>query len=374
MVQVGNRRAGYNKNYLIVILLLVIFLNFNTIYTLKLRVLDHDDASTTSSRPFDGYGLGIPPDGQAENLPSLEATTEEKEKVNKLRNYNNYGGEDDKTHLGGFTEVDPEGISPALWKEMMSYFGVKSMLDVGCGRGFSTLWFHLQGVKAQCVEGSKDALKQNLLRKVVAEEGEDPDEYVVEHDFTRGPWWPEKTVDAVWAIEFLEHISRNYQKNYLATFKKAAFIFATHSRWGGWHHTEVHEPEWWINRMEMYGFKYSETLSKKGKGIVGEERSEKIPFPSGGVYHGDRIQSTLMVFINPAVASLEEHAHLLGEAGCYQDKIGDLQCGEERNPRARAINSPLPDEFKPIPYSEKKHKEWEEIVKANVATKDTKKD
>lgn len=41
-----------------------------------------------------------------------------------------YGGKGDKPHLGGFTELDPDGMSPALWKWMIEYVGVKSLLDV----------------------------------------------------------------------------------------------------------------------------------------------------------------------------------------------------------------------------------------------------
>ena len=30
----------------------------------------------------------------------------------------------------------------------------------------------------------------------------------MEHDFTRGAWWPDQTVDAVWCVEFSEHVQR----------------------------------------------------------------------------------------------------------------------------------------------------------------------
>jgi hypothetical protein len=92
---------------------------------------------------------------------------------------------------------DTAGISPSLWKHMMEYFGVKTLLDVGCGRGVSTSWFHLQGVKATCVEGSKDARSKNLLITLISEDGKNPsavDERYIEHDYTRGPWWPSETV------------------------------------------------------------------------------------------------------------------------------------------------------------------------------------
>jgi len=187
----------------------------------------------------------VPPKGSPPNLPAARATEEEMKGFHHIREKYKYGGNGDKAHLGGFTNVDPEGISPYLWREMMEYFGVKTLLDVGCGRGFSTSWFHMQGVKVQCVEGSHDAIQQSLLPALAkadqeAKGGKDDSDIVVEHDFSLGPWWPSETVDAVWCVELTEHVGRNFQDNYLTAFKKAAFIFVTHSNWGGWHHTEVH--------------------------------------------------------------------------------------------------------------------------------------
>lgn len=136
--------------------------------------------------------LGIPP-GEAINLPSIRVEEEAVDSERKI-----YGGNGDKKHLGGFTELDLAGISPAVWRKMLTEFGVHSVLDVGCGRGTSTSWFALHGAKVLCVEGSHDAIEKSMLTDVV------PDG-VVEHDFSRGPWWPADTYDAAWAVEFLEH-------------------------------------------------------------------------------------------------------------------------------------------------------------------------
>lgn len=109
----------------------------------------------------------------------------------------------------------PLGVSPSLWKHMVSYFGVKSLLDVGCGKGVSTSWFVTHGLDfVQCVEGSHDAVSQSIIPN--------SEQYVVEHDFSRGAWWPDRTVDAAWAVEFTEHVGRNYQPNYITAFRKAA--------------------------------------------------------------------------------------------------------------------------------------------------------
>jgi SAM-dependent methyltransferase len=141
------------------------------------------------------YGL-TPPKGKAIALPSIRTGDQNTVKAGGL-----YGGIGDKQHLGGFTDLDHHGVSPAAWKWMVKYVGVHSVLDVGCGRGISTSWFYFHGVDVLCVEGSHDAVERTVL----------PDKnLVVEHDFSRGPWWPEKTYDAVWCVEFLEHVREQY--------------------------------------------------------------------------------------------------------------------------------------------------------------------
>ena len=128
------------------------------------------------------------------NLPSVRLSPEEEKKAATIRTI--YGGKGDALHLGGFTQLDTMGISENLWNYMMGPLAIKSVVDVGCGKGVSTNYFRKQGARVLCVEGSHDAVTQSLL----------PPELVVEHDFSRGPWWPEDTFDAVWSVEFLEVI------------------------------------------------------------------------------------------------------------------------------------------------------------------------
>jgi hypothetical protein len=137
------------------------------------------------------------------------------------------------------------------------------------------------------------------------------------------------------------------------------------------HHTEVHSTEYWIERFEMQGFKYSKTMSEKARTIINNEISAKIPFPTGDIYGGYHMLTNFMVFINPSVASRPEHAHLLAEPGCYNDleqESGNtaIQCGEELNTNAKSLSTPLPDYYKPIPYKEVKHLEWEALIVDNV--------
>jgi Methyltransferase domain len=189
------RNQDSSCNVSIWILLLSNFL----VYQLSSLSNESTDAfRTTDTLPSETSLENVlsPPKGKAVALPSVRIATD------SLQSEQQYGGKGDKAHLGGFTDMDHHGISPAVWKWMVSYIGVHSVLDVGCGRGFSTSWFHFHGIDVLCVEGSHDAFENTVIPDTTR---------IVEHDFSRGPWWPEKTYDAVWCVEFLEHVCFQFQ-------------------------------------------------------------------------------------------------------------------------------------------------------------------
>mmetsp|Transcript_9677 Transcript_9677/g.10750 ORF Transcript_9677/g.10750 Transcript_9677/m.10750 type:complete len:213 (+) Transcript_9677:50-688(+) len=145
------------------------------------------------------------PLGDAVPLPSIRNAN----KKNESDRQDIYGGKGDSLHLGGFTKIDHMGLSPTVWRYMIEMLGVRSLLDVGCGRGISTSWFIMHGLAdtTLCVEGSHDAYEKSILPS--------PQTQMVEHDFSRGPWWPSRTFDAVWCVEFLEHVRAD---KFLLTF------------------------------------------------------------------------------------------------------------------------------------------------------------
>lgn len=247
---------------------------------------------------------------------------------------------------------------------MLHYFGVKSLLDVGCGKGISTAWFKLQGVDVLCVEGSHDAMQRSLLPPLLDTQNAIPLQ-LIEHDYSRGKWWPQETFDAVWGVEFLEHIGRNYIPNYIPTFQRAALLFVTHSNWGGWHHVEVHDDDWWINKLEMYGFVYSPSFTNRVRAIATNEWKNHVPFTGGEEnYDAQHVRTRMLVFLNPKVASLDKHVHVLSEEGCF---VGTgkpkVQCGMQKKP---GIETPLAKEYWPLEYQEEKHLEWERIVRESL--------
>lgn len=275
-----------------------------------------------------------------------------------------YGGKGDGKHLGGWTDIDIQGLSPYLWRHMIKKFGIHSIIDVGCGRGISTTWFIMNGIDSLCVEGSHDAYLNSMLP--------DKDKQMVEHDFSRGPYWPEKTYDAVWCVEFLEHVGRNYHKNYIPVFRKAAIIFVTHSSWGGWHHVEVHQDEWWINKYELYGFKYMHDLTIEAREVARSEAMKGMNEPAvNGELPNPQNLYSLLVFFNPAVGSLPQHAHLFAEPGCFKEKLANgtrvnRECG---GPGGREEETPLAPQFQSLPILPENHKRWEEHVRARIKPK-----
>jgi hypothetical protein len=71
--------------------------------------------------------------------------------------------------------------------------------------------------------------------------------------------------------------------------------------------------------------------------------------------------STLQVFINPAVASLPEHAHLLSEHGCYKSKTQNRPCGTGMKKHIDT-ESKLPDSFLPLKITPDMDFAWEKLV------------
>ena len=186
------------------------------------------------------------------HMKSPKPQTSEREAPSKEVNRNFYGGKGDAEHLGGFTTRDNATISENLWNFMLSQLAVKSFIDVGCGKGFSSSYFLSRGARVLCVEGSRDAIQNSLL----------PFNNIIQHDFSRGAWWPEETFDVAWSTEFLEHVGRQYMKNYMPAFAKSALVMVTASGWGGWHHVEVHDQKWWIGRFLARGFVFSKPLTE----------------------------------------------------------------------------------------------------------------
>merc|ERR1712154_206311 len=162
-------------------------------------------------------------------------------------------GDVDEKHLGGWKFNDSDTYERKLWDWAIDRFNVTSVMDIGCGIGCSTIYFqkHPKIKDVLYVEGSIDAINNSLVPNISRH-----------HDYTLGGFWPGKVYDMVWSAEFLEHVAEQYLPNIMSTFKAAKIIFVTHSAWGGWHHINVHESEWWIYQFETFGFSYQDKITE----------------------------------------------------------------------------------------------------------------
>jgi len=165
-------------------------------------------------------------------------------------------GIENKNHLGGYivgltSFGDPNTFATEVWDWMIDY-GIKSVIDVGCGEGHSTKYFLDNGIECVGVEGGENAYNNSPVKN-----------NLVLHDYTEGSYVTEKEYDAVWCCEFVEHVEEKFVDNFLSTFKCAKKIFMTHAIPGqeGYHHVNCRESNYWINKLESIGFSHNEELS-----------------------------------------------------------------------------------------------------------------
>eukprot|EP00977_Amphora_coffeiformis_P001018 scaffold219_cov156-Amphora_coffeaeformis.AAC.16 len=159
----------------------------------------------------------------------------------------------------------------------------------------------------------------------------------------------------------MEHVGINFMRNYLPTLRKSALIFMTTSRWGGWHHVEVHSDAWWIRKFEAFGFKYSQEMTDEVRSWATKENNLKksAPFGTAKVFNPQHIFLSMKVFVNPVVASLPRHDHLFYEPGCFlrRDKGANLlrECGKDEE-------SKLPDSYRPLTLTAAMDTAWEALI------------
>lgn len=165
-------------------------------------------------------------------------------------------------HLGGYVKGgDVATWYPTLWRWLVGHFGVKSMLDVGCGEGRSARFFREQGCTVVGLEGCQQAIDESVI----------PDR-VVKHDFCDGPYRTPQPCDLVWSCEFVEHVEEQYVGNIIDTFANARkLILITHAgpdQVGGHHHVNLKPAEYWIRLIEAKGYRYSRSLTRKTRTIA----------------------------------------------------------------------------------------------------------
>jgi len=168
----------------------------------------------------------------------------------------------------GITHID-EGSLTFLKNQL----GVKTILDIGCGPGGQIKAARSLGIDSIGIDGDKEVLSISEVP-----------ERIKIHDFRSGPWIGDK-VDAIWSIEFLEHVDEQFIENYMSTFKLGSWVVCTASQNAGVpYHVNCKPLEYWIESFKRYGFKYEEDLTNQLKKLSTMKRKF--------------IQETGMVFSN----------------------------------------------------------------------------
>jgi hypothetical protein len=76
---------------------------------------------------------------------------------------------------------------------------------------------------------------------------------------------------------------------------------------------------------------------------------------------------TLLIFFNPAVGALPQHAHLFAEHGCFdsrtEGKTKTRECTEQGN------EEKMPQEFYPLPLLDENQKKWEDHIRSKILNK-----
>jgi len=167
-------------------------------------------------------------------------------------------------HLGGYwIGGSPGTYTPRLWDEFIRQYEIKSVLDIGCGEGHSTIYFVQMGLEVLGIEGGEKAVRNNKAQG-----------HVIQHDYLKGSYKPSLIYDMGWCAEFVEHVDESYKANFLETFKSCKYLLMTHAVPGqsGYHHVNCQKADYWIHEMEMIGFTFMESESLRYRNLTDESK------------------------------------------------------------------------------------------------------
>lgn len=141
-------------------------------------------------------------------------------------------------HLGGhqgMTWVDEEVLD-----YLIARYGIKTMLDVGCGPGGMISVAQRRGLQVLGIDGDPFVASAD----------------VGTHDYTAGPLELVGPYDLIWCVEFVEHVEAQYQDNYLATFDagRVLFLTAAYPGQGGHHHVNEQPERYWRELLAAHGW------------------------------------------------------------------------------------------------------------------------
>jgi len=179
-------------------------------------------------------------------------------------------------HLGGcYIGGDQGTYYPTMWRYILEKYSPKTVVDIGCGVGHSTLFFHEEGCNVLGVDGAEGAANNFLVpgkfRKV---------------DYQDGPALSEfEEFDFCWSCEFVEHVYEEYAHNFMKDFSRAKYLAITHAQpnQGGYHHVNLKPSSYWIELADQYGFDYDDAETKHLQQLAAEPGKLKY-FVQNGLF------------------------------------------------------------------------------------------
>lgn len=142
---------------------------------------------------------------------------------------------------GNIWQGDPWTFAPGVWRYMTERFALRTLLDLGSGRGHAAKWFFDHGVQTVAM----DAEPINVNTAFYP---------TVQHDLRNGPFIC--PVDAVHCQEVVEHIEQEYLMHLLHTLANGNVVIMTHADPGqqGHHHVNCQTQGYWVESLESVGF------------------------------------------------------------------------------------------------------------------------
>ena len=147
-------------------------------------------------------------------------------------------------HVGGnLLEGDPWTFCPGVWNYVIDRFAIKSVLDLGCGLGYSSRYFSRKDLDVVAVDGMPDNVLNCIYPSTLC-------------DLTQGR--VTTRVDLVHCQEVVEHIEEQYIENLLASLTCGKVILMTNALpgQGGYHHVNEQPIEYWTAHLKRYNCEF----------------------------------------------------------------------------------------------------------------------
>lgn len=159
-------------------------------------------------------------------------------------------------HLGG--HKNRTHLDHGVLEYMKQTYGIKSMLDIGCGPAGMVKLARSMNIEATGIDGDFEVPRPDV-----------DESWVVIHDYEKGSAPINKNVDLVWSCEFVEHVYEEFVPNFMKDFQRGKFVVMTFAppNTPGHHHVNCNTKEYWIDVFKQHNFSFDQNLTDKIKSV-----------------------------------------------------------------------------------------------------------